>query len=46
MDRYSAGKHGNIRYERIEDEEGIILGGKIVKQKVFPSAQEIIDEII
>ncbi len=44
--RYSAGKHKNILYSRVEDEGEILLAGKVVKRKPSPTAQEIINEII
>lgn len=44
--RYSAGKHGKIIYGRVEEGGEVLLAGKVIKQKVLPSAQEIIDEII
>jgi len=44
--RYSAGKHGKIIYGRVENEGEILLAGRVIKNKVLPSAQDIIDEII
>lgn len=46
MVTYSAGKHGNILYERVEQDGEVLLAGKVIKKKILPTAQDIIDEII
>ena len=42
----SAGKYKNILYERVVDNAETILVGKVVKKRIDPTAQEIIDEIV